>query len=615
LPIGHPLQEYVIEGLVGEGGFGIVYLARDTQLGRVVALKEYMPSSLAMRSAGHGVSVRSEKQRDTFQLGLRSFVNEAKLLAAFDHPSLVKVYRFWEANGTAYMVMPYYQGHTLKQYLTQHGAGPDETWLRGLLHQLIDALEVMHRERCFHRDIAPDNVLLVQAAPKFGEPLALRAVLLDFGAARRVIGDATQMLTVILKSGYAPIEQYAESTAMKQGAWTDVYALCAVMYAAITGKAPPPSVNRMVRDDMVPAMQAGANRYTPQFLAAVDAGLALRPEHRPQDMAALRALFDSLAPVTLDLDEPGTVATPRASDMTATLKLGQQWDTVTQVLPRRDEPDEDAPYESIVTEMAASPRAAQAPLRMLPEPTPRPVSRAPLFIGAGVAVALVAAGLWWSAGRAPSPDAPTVTSTAPATVAPAASVSAVIAAPAPAPAATLPVAPFSIVAALQDIVRAADPRLTVTATANKPTVTIGADPLQFRVKASEPGYVYVYLSGPTKNHLYLLFPNGIDKTNRIEAGQELVLPRAGWRLTAGGPPGTDHIVVTVSRVQRDLSATGLSQAGEDIPGFDLKRVEAAWPSRTATSSPLAGIAACSAGAACDGGYGAALITIEESAKR
>jgi serine/threonine protein kinase len=622
LPIGHQLQEYVIEGLVGEGGFGIVYLARDTQLGRVVALKEYMPSSLASRVAAHGVSVRSEKQRETFLLGLRSFVNEAKLLASFDHPSLVKVYRFWEANGTAYMVMPFYQGQTLKQWLTQHGPRPEESWLRGLLHQLIDALEVMHNERCFHRDIAPDNILLLQTATQFGGPQTLRAVLLDFGAARRVIGDATQMLTVILKSGYAPIEQYAESTSMRQGPWTDVYALCAVLYASITGKAPPPSVNRMVRDDMVLAQQAAAGRYTPHFLAAIDAGLSVRPENRPQDMASLRAMFDSPAAVTLDLDEPGTVAMPRASDMSTTLNLGQQF-TTTQVLPRRESAGEAPPAyptQPMVTPMRASPPAPrvapppQEPLRMLPEPTRKPVSRAPLFIGGAVAAIALAAAAWWLAGRTDAPAAvPSVAETAPAT--PAASAPAPTVAVSPAPTVAqpaLPAVPFSLVAALQDIVRVADSRVLVTTTADKPTVTIGADPLQFRVKSNEAGYVYVYLSGPTKNHLYLLFPNGIDKNNRIEANQEMLLPRTAWRITAGGPAGTDHIVTMVTRNPRDLSRTGLSQAGEDFPGFDLKQVEALWAQRSAAATPLAGVPACAAGAtSCDAAYGASLLVIDE----
>ncbi len=141
MPIGHALQEYVIEGLVGEGGFGIVYLARDTRLGRNVALKEYMPANLATRGANHTVSVRSERHRETFDLGLRSFVNEAQLLASFDHPSLVKVYRFWEANGTAYMVMPFYQGPTLKKWLPNWASRRTKRWLLALLAPMIDALE------------------------------------------------------------------------------------------------------------------------------------------------------------------------------------------------------------------------------------------------------------------------------------------------------------------------------------------------------------------------------------------------------------------------------------------------------------------------------------------
>lgn len=229
LAIGTKLGEFEITGLIGEGGFGIVYLALDHSLGRTVALKEYMPSALAARSESVTVSVKSERHTETFQAGLRSFVNEARLLAQFDHPSLVKVYRFWEANGTAYMVMPYYKGMTLKQSLKQLPTAPDEKWLKELLAPLLDALESIHREQCFHRDIAPDNILLLPE----GRPL-----LLDFGAARRVVGDMTQALTVILKPGYAPIEQYADVQHMKQGAWTDIYALGAVVYFAIMAKTP-----------------------------------------------------------------------------------------------------------------------------------------------------------------------------------------------------------------------------------------------------------------------------------------------------------------------------------------------------------------------------------------
>src|SRR5262245_25757946 len=233
LPVGTRLHEFEIVDLVGEGGFGIVYLARDCVLERNVALKEYLPSSLASRGAGATVAPTSSRSVETFQIGLRSFINEARMLAQFDHPALVKVYRFWEANGTAYMVMPFYQGITLKEALRREKTPPDEARLKQLLAQLLDALEVIHRAQALHRDIAPDTILLVPD----GNP-----VLLDFGAARRVITDRTQTLTAILKPGYAPVEQYGESPALKQGPWTDLYALAAVVYFALTGSAPTPSV-------------------------------------------------------------------------------------------------------------------------------------------------------------------------------------------------------------------------------------------------------------------------------------------------------------------------------------------------------------------------------------
>ncbi len=191
LPVGTKLGEFEITSLIGEGGFGIVYLAHDHSLQRRVALKEYMPSSLARARRRQPGAVKSERHRETFEAGLKSFINEARLLASFDHPSLVKVYRFWEANGTAYMVMPFLEGTTLKDVLKSLGQRPDEAWLRSVLGPLTEALLVIHAEQCYHRDIAPDNVMLL--------PSVNRWLLLDFGAARRVIGDMTQALTVILK--------------------------------------------------------------------------------------------------------------------------------------------------------------------------------------------------------------------------------------------------------------------------------------------------------------------------------------------------------------------------------------------------------------------------------
>jgi serine/threonine protein kinase len=284
LPEGTRLGEFEIVGLVGEGGFGIVYLAFDHSLQRRVALKEYMPSSLAARISGqHTVAVKSRQHTEAFQAGMASFINEARLLAQFDHPALVKVHRFWEGNGTAYMVMPFYEGPTLEHALEQLGHPPDEDWLRRLLGPLLDALKVLHGAQCLHRDVAPDNILLTPAGP----------LLLDFGAARRVIGDVTRGLTAILKAGYAPIEQYGDAQTMRQGPWTDIYAVACVVYRAISGKAPMASIDRLIADRMEPLSHLAAGRYNEVFLRAIDAALAVSPERRPQDITEFRTRLDS----------------------------------------------------------------------------------------------------------------------------------------------------------------------------------------------------------------------------------------------------------------------------------------------------------------------------------
>lgn len=304
LPEGTEIEGFRILRQIGEGGFGIVYLAWDLALERHVAIKEYMPSSLAVRGAvSLEVSMRSEQQRETFDAGLKSFVNEARLLARFDHPALVKVFRYWAANGTAYMAMPYYEGPTLKTALAQLGTRPPEVLLREWLHPLLDALAVMHQEQCYHRDISPDNILLTAAGP----------LLLDFGAARHVINDRTQVLTTMLKPGFAPVEQYGGT--MLQGAWTDLYALAGVVHYAIVGRPPIASVVRVVRDPVQPLAISHAGRYSAAFLNAIDAALAVRPESRPQDVAAFRALLDA-EPTQDD-------ATPEPSDFRGTPQAPQ----------------------------------------------------------------------------------------------------------------------------------------------------------------------------------------------------------------------------------------------------------------------------------------------------
>jgi hypothetical protein len=292
LPAGTRLGEFEIQRVLGIGGFGVVYLAFDHALERQVAIKEYMPAALASRGVGADIVVRSAAHAETFNLGLRSFINEARLLARFDHPSLVKVYRFWEAHGTAYMVMPYYRGLTLQQVRRDMSAPPDEAWLRRLLNPLLGALDCLHRENVFHRDVAPDNILLLddETGPGQGPP-----VLLDLGAARHVIGDRTQTLTAIVKPSFAPIEQYAETVQLRQGPWTDLYALAAVVHFCITGRPPMPATVRTVHDElpslneMTAGLASGFDRqYSESFVHAIDHALAVRPQDRPDSVAAWR---------------------------------------------------------------------------------------------------------------------------------------------------------------------------------------------------------------------------------------------------------------------------------------------------------------------------------------
>lgn len=290
LPVGTRIAEFEITGVVGEGGFGIVYLAFDRSLRRIVALKEYMPGVMAGRGADASVVVRSKRHRDAFDTGLCSFINEARLLAQFDHPALIRIYRFWEQNQTGYMAMRFYQGRTLKQIFHDDPGAVSEPWLMRILRSILEALDALYRVHILHRDISPENIMIQDD----GE-----AVLLDFGAARQVIGGMTQALTVILKPGYAPIEQYADEPSMLQGPWTDIYSLSAVMYRAITGQSPPSSVARMIDDPMEALRSADFPGYSAAFLRAIYHGLAVKPEQRPQSIAAFRALLDDDKPLSL----------------------------------------------------------------------------------------------------------------------------------------------------------------------------------------------------------------------------------------------------------------------------------------------------------------------------
>ncbi len=281
LPPGTRFGELELLRTLGVGGFGIVYLARDHALQRDVAVKEYMPSQFAQRDGRSHVSARNSAAQDTFELGLRSFVNEARLLARFDHPSLLRVYRFWEANGTAYMAMPYLVGRNLRDAARELPTPPAPDWLRGVLVAMLGGLAVLHAQGVLHRDVAPDNIFL----PSDGSA----PILLDFGAARQAIGDRTQVFTAILKPSFAPIEQYAEARGLRQGPWTDLYALAAVMHQLITGHCPAPSPARAMADEYQSLAVEG---YPAPLLAVLDWALRMPPHQRPPNAEAMLAALE-----------------------------------------------------------------------------------------------------------------------------------------------------------------------------------------------------------------------------------------------------------------------------------------------------------------------------------
>lgn len=281
LPIGTVLGDFAITGLIGEGGFGIVYLAYEATLDRTVAIKEYLPVTIAARTAELTVAVRSQGNRDAYTAGLQSFLREARMQARFSHPAMLEVYRVWEQHGTAYMAMRYYPGDTLRNLRKAATSSHvfDETAIQRVMMPVFDALGELHSQSVLHRDVSPDNILIMPT----GQP-----VLLDFGAARNVVAGAAQSLTTVLKPGYAPIEQYADDGTMEQGPWTDVYGLGAVLYFLAMGTPPPQAVTRIMGDSLKAFEDSASALYSTTYIDAVKRALAVRPEGRLQSISELR---------------------------------------------------------------------------------------------------------------------------------------------------------------------------------------------------------------------------------------------------------------------------------------------------------------------------------------
>ncbi len=278
LPVGTVLGgQYAVEGVLGKpGGFGIVYLARDQRLDAHVAVKEFFPRTIASRSAD-GLTLRpnTPDEAEALEVGKRKFLEEARLLARFQHPGVVRVRGFFEEHGTAYLVMDYLDGLPLYQYVERQGGRVPYDTALGIAQPILSALTELHEAGVLHRDIDPHNVYITRRG---------QVVLLDFGSAREATEQATQGLSVVVKHGYAPYEQYGSKE--RQGPWTDVYAVGAMLYRIVTGEMPPPATERVGQDDLRP-VRTLAPDVPPSVARAIEHALAVQPKDRPQSAAAL----------------------------------------------------------------------------------------------------------------------------------------------------------------------------------------------------------------------------------------------------------------------------------------------------------------------------------------
>jgi serine/threonine protein kinase len=374
LPAGTELiGTYRIVRLLGSGGFANTYLAEDRTLHREVAIKEYFPNDFAVRSGRTGVQVKTAAHAKNFQWGLDRFEREARTLAKFRHPNIVRIFQIFDANDTAYIVLEFVEGADLEAWLRALGRRPTQEELDRLTGPLLEALGLVHAESILHRDVKPQNIYIRKST---GAP-----VLLDFGAARYATGDLTGTTAAIVSRGYSPHEAYARESKL-QGPWSDIYGLAATLYRALHGEAPPESAERVLQDTLVPVARLPLKGYRKDFLKAIDWGLALRPQERPQTVAEWRArLVVSGAQATGTTvpapSEPasgatsGPPSTPAQTGQTdkrrtsppSAPRSGTSADTPPSA-SRRAGPMERPPSEAKVASEPSAPRPAPQPSRL-----------------------------------------------------------------------------------------------------------------------------------------------------------------------------------------------------------------------------------------------------------
>ena len=276
LPNGHPLEEYTIDRQLSLGGFSIVYLATDPE-GRQVAIKEYLPNSLALRARGEIKPVITSDHLGAFRYGMKCFFEEGRALARLSHPNVIRVLNFFRANDTVYMVMEYEHGRTLQEFIQKSRLVITENFIRNVFTKVLNGLREVHAHKLLHLDLKPSNIYMRND---------YTPVLIDFGAARQTLATDTPMLKPMYTPGFASPEHYTQRELL--GPWSDIYSVGASMYATIAGAAPQAADSRVEKDRLIPAMVRWEGLYSDQLLETIDWCLCLNHMYRPQSVFALQ---------------------------------------------------------------------------------------------------------------------------------------------------------------------------------------------------------------------------------------------------------------------------------------------------------------------------------------
>jgi serine/threonine protein kinase len=276
--------DYRIESVLGAGGFGITYLAHDEKLGAKVALKEYFPASLAKREDGITIEPFQTQGGADYEWGLERFLAEARTLARLRHPNIVSVSRYFRENATAYMVLGFVEGQDFESWLQDLGRAPTQDELDAIVLPVLDALKTVHEADLVHRDLKPQNIYI---RSDDSQPIVL-----DFGAARQALGEHSRATAAFVSPGYSPPESHLNDPT-EQGPWTDIYSFAATLYRALVGRSPAQVLSRVTRDLYEPLANqlSHPDAYRRSFLAAIDAGMNVRREDRPQSVAAWRSML------------------------------------------------------------------------------------------------------------------------------------------------------------------------------------------------------------------------------------------------------------------------------------------------------------------------------------